>query len=114
LLEGKEIALSVLFLENVIEQRRRLKKKPENGTRLTRVLMSNSWCGKRDGEENAGTHRRTLTMFPYFILIALFFFIELLLRRWRKVARHETFNAVIAYLALWLVVFLGTHHHTFF
>jgi hypothetical protein len=55
-LEEKAIALSVLLLENVSGLRRRLRKKLENGTRRTRVLTSNSWFERKDGEENAGTH----------------------------------------------------------
>jgi hypothetical protein len=57
LLEEKETALSVLLLENDIELRNVWKKKLENGTKLTRGVMSNLWCVKRDGEENAGILR---------------------------------------------------------
>jgi hypothetical protein len=53
--EEKAIALFELLLENVSGQRRKLRKKLENGTRRTRVLMSNLWFVKRIGEENAGT-----------------------------------------------------------
>jgi hypothetical protein len=55
LLEGKVIVPSGLLLENVSGQRRKLRRKLENGTRLTRILMSNSWFVRKAGEENAGT-----------------------------------------------------------
>ena len=45
-----------MLLENVSGLRRKLRKKLENGTRHTRVQMSNLWLEKRAGEENAGTH----------------------------------------------------------
>jgi hypothetical protein len=54
--DGKVIVLSELLLENVSGQRRKLRKKLENGTRRTRILMSNSWFERKAGEENAGTH----------------------------------------------------------
>jgi hypothetical protein len=57
LLEGRAIVLFELLLENVSELRRKLRKKLENGTRRTRVLMSNLWFVRKAGEENAGTHR---------------------------------------------------------
>jgi hypothetical protein len=60
-LEEKETALSELFLENVSGLRRRLRKRLENGTRRTRVLMSNSWCARKVGEESGGIHRERLT-----------------------------------------------------
>jgi len=49
------MALFVLSLENTIEPKRKLRKRLENGTRRTRVQMSNSWCENRAREENAGT-----------------------------------------------------------
>jgi hypothetical protein len=48
------------LLEKVSGQRRKLRKKLENGTRRTRVLMSNSWYVRKVGEENAGTHEHNL------------------------------------------------------
>jgi hypothetical protein len=60
LLGEKVIVLSELLLENVSGQRRKLRKKLENGTRRTRVLMSNSWYVRKVGEENAGTHEHNL------------------------------------------------------
>jgi hypothetical protein len=56
LLGEKATVLSVLLLENVSEQRRKLRKKLEHGTRRTKVLMSNLWFERKAGEENAGTH----------------------------------------------------------
>jgi t-SNARE complex subunit (syntaxin) len=56
LLEGKAIVLSELLRENVSGQRRKLRKKLENGTRRTRGLMSNLWFERKAGEENAGIH----------------------------------------------------------
>jgi hypothetical protein len=55
LLEGKVIVPSELLLENVSGQRRKLRKKLENGTKPMKALMSNSWYERRAGEENAGT-----------------------------------------------------------
>lgn len=54
-LEEKATASSELLQENVSGLKRRLRKRLENGTKHTRVLMSNSWSERRDGEENAGT-----------------------------------------------------------
>jgi hypothetical protein len=51
------MALSELLLENDTEQRRKLKKRLEAGTKHTRALTSGSWFVKRDGEGNAGIHR---------------------------------------------------------
>jgi hypothetical protein len=42
--------------ENVLGQRRELRKRLENGIRRTRVLTSNSWIERKIEEENAGTH----------------------------------------------------------
>lgn len=55
-LEEKETALSKSLLENGSGQRRKLNEKLENGTRHTKVLMSNSWFARKGGEENAGIH----------------------------------------------------------
>jgi hypothetical protein len=55
LLGEKVTVLFGLWPLNVSGLRRRLRKKLGNGTRRTRVLMSNSWFERKDGEENAGT-----------------------------------------------------------
>ena len=56
LLEGKVIVLFELLLENVSGQRRKLRKKLENGTKRARVLTSNLWFERKAGDENAGIH----------------------------------------------------------
>jgi hypothetical protein len=54
-LDEKETALFVLLLENVSEQRRKLRKKLENGTRRTKAVESDLWFVRKAGEENADT-----------------------------------------------------------
>jgi hypothetical protein len=54
LLGEKAIVLFELLLENVSELRRELRKKLENGTRRTRVLMSNSWAREKDWRRKRG------------------------------------------------------------
>jgi hypothetical protein len=51
LLGERETALFELLLENVIEQRKKLIKRLEAGTKLTKELILNSWLEKRAGEE---------------------------------------------------------------
>lgn len=48
--EGKVIVLSVLLVENGIEQRRKLRKKLETGTKPTKEAESDLWSEKRAGE----------------------------------------------------------------
>jgi hypothetical protein len=57
LLGEKATVLFRLLLENVSGLRRKLRRKLENGTRHTRVQMSNSWFERKAGEENAGSAR---------------------------------------------------------
>jgi hypothetical protein len=58
----------MLFRENVSGRRRRLRKRLENGTRRTRVLMSNSWLEEKDGEENADTLSDRYSFFLRYVL----------------------------------------------
>lgn len=55
-LEEKATVLSVLLGENVAEQRRKLRKKLENGTKPTKEAESDLWFVRKVGEENAGIH----------------------------------------------------------
>jgi hypothetical protein len=56
LLDERERVPFGLSLENISGLRRKLRKKLENGTKQTRVLMSNSWVERKVEGENAGTH----------------------------------------------------------